>query len=78
MKTIQNPQKFRENIKKNINKIIKNEKYSKNMEIGIYNCCIKNANARNVVKKWSNPYFVVLYIDLFRSVFKNLDDTIIE
>ena len=78
MKTIQNPQKFRENVTKHINKIIQNEKYSKNMEIGIYNCCIKNASSRNVVKKWNNPYFVVLYVDLFRSVFKNLDDTIIE
>ena len=53
-------------------------KYSKNMEIGIYNCCIQNATTRNVVKKWSNPYFIVLYTDLFRSVFKNLDGSIIE
>jgi len=37
MRTIANPEKFRTNIRAKLNDIIANEKYSKNLEIGVYN-----------------------------------------
>lgn len=78
MKTIQNPEKFRNNVRKKFQKILSNEKYAINMEKGIFNACIANAESRNVVKKWNNPFFVVLYVDLMRSIFMNLDSEMLE
>jgi transcription elongation factor S-II len=43
-----------------------------NMEKGIYNYAIKEANTKKIVKKWDNPHFVQLYIDKLRSMYINL------
>jgi transcription elongation factor S-II len=43
-----------------------------NLEKGVYNWAIQNAAKQNIVKKWSNPFFVTLYIDRLRSVYINL------
>jgi transcription elongation factor S-II len=75
MHTIDNPDTFRNNIVGHLNEIIENQKISKNLEIGIYNFCIKDAGRRAVIKKWDNPYFVELYIDRLRSIYINLKET---
>ena len=75
MHTIENPDTFRNNIVGHLNEIIENQKISKNLEIGIYNFCIKDAGRRAVIKKWDNPYFVELYIDRLRSIYINLKET---
>jgi transcription elongation factor S-II len=48
------------------------EALSINLERGIYNFIIQKATKEQVVKKWSNPYFVQIYIDHARSVYINL------
>jgi DNA-directed RNA polymerase subunit M/transcription elongation factor TFIIS len=70
---IENPQTFRANICKNLNTIIKNKKMSQNLEKGIFNYAIKTAKDNNVVRKWENQYFVILYLDKFKSIYRNLD-----
>ena len=79
MKTITNPENFRENIRKKLKERVlsfydsQSDIFSKNMEKGIYNYTIKESNRRKIIKKWANPLFVQLYIDKLRSVYLNLD-----
>jgi len=70
--TITNPDTFRENIRKKMMSILDNESMSTNLEKGVYNYCIKEANSKKIIKKWDNPYFKQLYIDHLRSIFSNL------
>jgi transcription elongation factor S-II len=72
MRVITNPPQFRENIQNELNKIIKNPKICKNLEKGILNYSIQNAESKNIVRKWDNTYFVQLYVDRFRSIYINL------
>ena len=72
MRTIENPENFRNNIRSKLNVLIQNEKYAKNLEIGIYNYSLKEATIRRVVKKWDNPYYIQLYTDRLRSIYINL------
>ena len=74
MRVIKNPQEFRNNVRKNINKYIDNESKSKNIEVGIYNYSIKEATIRQIVKKWDEVYFTHLYLDKLRTVYNNLKD----
>ena len=48
------------------------ENMSINLEKGIYNYAIKEANSRKIVKKWENPNFAQIYIDRLRSIYINL------
>lgn len=43
-----------------------------NIEIGVYNWTLKEANYKKIVKKWNNPQFRQLYIDRARSIYFNL------
>ena len=43
-----------------------------NIEKGIFNWSVQHASKNNIVKKWSNPFFVTVYIDHLRSVYINL------
>ncbi len=69
---VTNPDNFRTNVRTKLNDILKNEKNSLNLEKGVYNYTLKEAEYRKVVKKWDNRYFVQLYNDHLRSVFVNL------
>jgi len=73
MLRIENPNTFRENIANEILKIIPKEKYAKNVERGVYNFSIMEAEKKNIVKKWDNIYFVQLYIDKLKSIVINLN-----
>jgi len=48
------------------------ETIATNIEKGIFNWSVQHASKHNIVKKWSNPFFVTLYIDHLRSVYINL------
>ena len=74
MKQIKNPDEFRDNICKELNKLIPDIKICKNLEKGIVNYSIKKANEINIVKKWDNVYFVLIYIDRLRSIMMNLEN----
>jgi DNA-directed RNA polymerase subunit M/transcription elongation factor TFIIS len=70
---IEEPEKFRDNIRKKLDELIKNKTYAKNLEKGIFNYSIIAAKTRFIVKKWSNHLFVTIYIDKFKSVYFNLN-----
>lgn len=72
MRIINNPDKFRENIRFEMNKMLNDEKNSINLEKGIYNWSLKEATKRNVIKKWENSYFVEIYESKLRSIYINL------
>ena len=69
---IANPEQFRLNIRGKLNLILENDKHSSNLEKGIFNYALKEANNRKVVKKWDNQYFVQIYLDRLRSIYLNL------
>lgn len=75
---IENPDNFRANIRKKINEKFNNEKASINLEKGIFNYTLKEAEQRKVVKKWDNKTFVQIYIDRLKSILTNLNDKLIE
>jgi transcription elongation factor S-II len=77
-KIIINSDSFRNNIRSKFNVKINNQKYAVNLEKGIYNFCLKEADNLKVLKKWDNPKFVCLYIDKLRSVYLNLNDELVE
>lgn len=77
LKTIGDPKQFRSNIRREIeNKIINTQKAA-NLEIGIYNYAINEADRRKIVKQWDNHYFVLIYITHFKSIMTNLTPKII-
>ena len=75
---IENPELFRSNIRNKIDEKLQNEKNSSNLEKGIFNYTLKEADQRKIVKKWDNKYFVQIYIDRLRTVYTNLNDIIVE
>jgi len=74
MHTIENPAQFRKNICDKLEKILGNEKHALNLEKGIFNYSLKEADNRKVVKKWDNHYFIQIYVDRLRSIYFNLQN----
>jgi transcription elongation factor S-II len=72
MLKITEPTTFRENICKKFNVILENEVQSINLEKGIFNYALKEANQRKIIKKWENPHFTQIYVDRLRSIYINL------
>ena len=82
MRTIDNPDDFR---KKMVNylKTITNKAGVKitpehrvsNIEKSVVNYALEEANKRDTIRNWSNPYFVQLYIDRLRTIVNNLQTT---
>lgn len=77
LKKIENPSLFRKNICKKLDEILKNEKNALNLEKGIFNYSLKEADQRKVIKKWDNHLFVQIYITHLRSIMKNLSNEIL-
>ena len=73
MHRIENPDTFRTNVRSKINLILHNEKNSNNLEKGIFNYALKEADQRKVVKKWDNAAFVHIYTSHLRSIYMNLN-----
>ena len=72
MYNIDNPTLFRSNITSKINNIINNEKISKNLEISIFNYTINDCINKNVLMKWDNNYFTMIYVNRFKNIYLNL------
>jgi len=68
---INDAETFRKNISKKFN-IFFGEKKSINVETGIYNFAIRKSTKLNIVRKWENKYFVIIYLDRMKSLFINL------
>jgi transcription elongation factor S-II len=75
---IHNPIEFRNNIRSKINDILNNENHSKNLEKGIFNYSLKEADRKKIVKKWDNHFFVQIYLNHLRSILSNLRDDLVE
>ncbi len=75
---IENPEIFRDNIRKKLNKHFDNEKHGLNLEIGVYNYTLKESDQRKIVKKWDNKLFVLIYLSQIRSILNNLKPELIE
>jgi transcription elongation factor S-II len=75
---IDNPEKFRSNIKQMLNDILKDEKNSNNLEKGIFNYSLKESDQNKIVKKWDNKKFVQIYINRLRSIVVNLKGETLE
>ena len=78
LRNIQNPENFRANIRKKLNEKFDNEKTSLNLEKGIFNYALKEAEQRKIVKKWDNKFFVQIYLSHLKSILNNLNDKWIE
>ena len=72
---IKDPAVFRSNISNKLNELFDDEKQAINLEKGIHNWAIKEANIKKVVKKWDNPFFLQIYLDHLRSIYINLKNT---
>jgi transcription elongation factor S-II len=78
LKKIENPDLFRSNIRKKLETIIKDEKNALNLEKGIFNYALKEADQRKVIKKWDNTFFVQIYLNHLRSIMTNLSAEILK
>ena len=72
---INDPLQFRNNIRNKINNIVCNPKKAKIIERSIFNYCIKDAKQKNIIKKWTNKYFILLYTNKLRSLWFNISKT---
>ena len=71
---INDPDCFRENVVTKLNSIVNNKSICENLEKGIYNYTLKVCEEKNLLKKWSNESFVLLYIEKLRTLVINLKD----
>jgi transcription elongation factor S-II len=78
LRKIDNSELFRSNIRKKLDEKLNNEKNSNNLEKGIFNYTLKEAERRKIVKKWDNKQFVQIYVDHLRSVMKNLNEDVLK
>jgi DNA-directed RNA polymerase subunit M/transcription elongation factor TFIIS len=78
LRTIEKPEHFRANIRKKIDEKLNNEKASLNLEKGIFNYTLKEADHRKIIKKWDNKFFVQIYLGHLKSILINLNDKWIE
>jgi transcription elongation factor S-II len=75
---IENVDAFRSNIRKKLDVILHNEKHSLNLEKGIFNYALKEADRHKIVKKWDNKHFVQIYVDHLRSIMTNLKGDVLK
>jgi DNA-directed RNA polymerase subunit M/transcription elongation factor TFIIS len=78
LRKIDNVDTFRANVRQKLDAILHNEKNSSNLEKGVFNYALKEAEYRKVVKKWDNKFFVQIYLDRLRSIFTNLKGEILQ
>ena len=69
---IDDPDKFRKTILDYLNIKIENRKISENLEKGIFNYTLEECERKNLIKKWSNEFFVIIYIQKVKAIIFNL------
>jgi transcription elongation factor S-II len=72
LRTIEKPEEFRNNIVGRFVSCDLDKDVSVNLEKGIFNFSIKEANNKKLTKKWDNPLFVRIYLDRLRTIYINL------
>ena len=71
---IEDPEEFRTNVVSKLDNIIKNNKISTNLEKGIFNYSLKQCEEKKLIKKWSNEYFIIIYIQKLKTILFNLSN----
>jgi len=74
IRVINEPDVFRKNIVDKLYNIIKNKNISENLEKGIFNYTIQKSEEKNLIKKWNNTLFVVIYIEKLKMILYNIKD----
>lgn len=74
MRTITDSESFRTKVCNKLNEILNDENASLNLEKGIYNYSLKEADRKKIVKKWDNKFFVEIYTSHLRSILNNLNE----
>jgi len=74
VKAVHEPEQFRSGIRKYINKFVKDDKTSENIERSIYNYSIIHSSKMKIIKKWNNEYFVLVYLNKFKIIFHNIQN----
>jgi DNA-directed RNA polymerase subunit M/transcription elongation factor TFIIS len=68
------PALFRARVAEQARPFFPRESHARNWERGLFNWTLSEAGRKHVVKKWDNPFFVLLYTDRLRSLLTNLRD----
>jgi len=71
---VDDPTLFRSNVVQKLNNIIKDENISANLEKGILNYSLETAERRNLIKKWTNDGFVIIYLQKLKTIIFNLSN----
>ena len=71
-RNISDPEIFRSKIADKLNEIINNSKISENLEKGIYNYSLSVCEEKNLIKKWSNDFFVTIYLQKLKIILINI------
>ena len=74
IRSIDNPDVFRENVRNMLKKHIANPKICLNIEKGIFNWSLEKADEINVVKRWDNIGFIKIYSNRLRSIIRNMPE----
>ena len=79
MRTIGNPKEFNERMVDIINNTVNvngikldNLRRASNIQKSVLNYSRDEADSRNTIKRWDNPYFVLIYIDRLKTILHNL------
>jgi len=72
VKSVENPEHFRNTMCNHMNYYIKESYISKNVEISIYNYCIRKAKKEKIIRKWDNELFVLLYLNKCKTILHHL------
>jgi len=72
---IDDPDKFRKTILDYLNNKIQNIKISENLEKGIFNYTLEECERKNLIKKWSNEFFGIIYIQKVKTIIFNLNNS---
>ena len=67
-----NPDEFRTNVRSKLNALIGDDVIALNLEKGVFNYSIQEANHKKIIKKWTNKLFAQLYVDRLRTIYLNL------
>lgn len=78
LRKIDNPDEFREKIRNVLEKKFNNKSAGVNLEKGIFNYALKEADQRKIVKKWDNKFFVQIYLSHLKSILENLNQKLID
>jgi DNA-directed RNA polymerase subunit M/transcription elongation factor TFIIS len=63
---------FRQRCVDKLNEKVEDKTLSENIEIGIFNRSVQIAKEKQVIRKWTNKYFVEIYLSKLKSVMANI------